>query len=759
MIRIRTGESWKINPAYVRVLREAVGRPRRSLSTAGVLDVLGIEIDGAPLGAPLGEEAILRVVPELVDAVVALCQGAAGSRQVSLSESGVELVLARRDAGHATLCLLSLRRPARILVPEIEVELAPLADAVRACAESLLADLTSIRPELRRTPFARSLRARIRRLAAEPEPPATSASGARTAMTPDAAPRDRGRSAVAVGFDLVDEEGRIDAYRGRHPDLYSLLAPGRVFLRDADGEELLAATQVPFLLLTDLSRVAADLVAAVEAGDPDFTFSLGAASRPATLDLRTGTLIVEGRPVRCVPLSLARAIDEAVVDFAGAIAARNPRQAENAYLTDLAESARERLRLVREIEAGDLVPARAAAVPRRARSSPEPPLSPGTLRRVTYRVVWQTAAPGPLVQLRLCGPVLFAGGADAAVGIDAATGREAWRLEPEANVAFVDDWRALVLAPGAQIALWDCAAGRATWFRRAPGFTQLSARAVRLAAAPGAAADRVAAVVDGRRVWVADALTGRTVWEFAPPQAGRVYLGGGGPLLFVAADSGFAYALDPGTGAPRWRTRLGKPLCGDPLVAGRTALFGAASGREAWILGVDAGSGRPVFARNLDLEEAAVVVPAGRRIVALGLQDRAAAAVALDRGGRILWRTVLPLGRGLPAAAALGSAIVASGRDGSACRLDATGRVVWAIEPSAEESTQAIVPVHRRGVLVLGGSRVRLVEPLGGKLLNALPPAPGLAALESDRSLRLFLGDEDGAVVAYRLASHLSVVG
>jgi hypothetical protein len=756
MIRIRTGEHWKLNPDYLRSLQGYLPRRPRSFTAAGVLDVLGIEIDGAPFGGHLGEEPIFRLVPDLVEAVGAVSRGETGARQVSLPEAGIELVIARKGQTHASLSMVSLRRPARVLVPEVEVELDALAEAVRDCATQLVADLGAINPALQRSPLVRTLSRELKRLKVSSRLPVAPSLEVGRAPAPDEDGVAPHAAHLAVGFDLLDDEGRIESAGGKGPDLYSLLVPGRVFLRDDQGAELASASGLLFLLFTELVRVVADLVRATEAGDAEFAFSLSSESRPMPLDLKAQMLLVDGRPVRCASLALARTALEAVLDFAGTVRGRNARHASNGYLTDLTERAKAELHVVSELESGDLVSA-AAALPRAARAPAEPPLGDGRLRRLSYRIAWRAAVPGPLWGMELAGSTLWCGSGQSCLGLDVATGRERWRARGDRVCTVIDDRHALVLAPAAHLELCDLATGEVAWFRSRPTFSVMGSKAIRIGAGPRPMG--LCAVVDGRRIWAADGLTGRTIWEFAPPLAGHVWLSGGGPLLIVAGDGGFAYALDPATGTPVWRTRTGKPLEGEPTLAGKLALFTATVGREIWLIALEAATGRPVFSRNLEIEACGAVLPSARRIIAIGSGEREAVAVALSRSGALLRRTTLSLGRGVPAAIRAAGAIFASGRDGSACRLDDAGNVVWTVSPGGEDLGRALAPLYRRGVAVAAGARVGLLEPATGKLLDRLEAMPGLVAMKNDRSLGLFLGDEEGAVVAYRLATHLSVVG
>src|SRR3954462_4881922 len=59
MIRIRPGRSWRHNPGYVGKLRRLEGRHLHGFEGSGILDVLGIEVDGVDIAAGGGEAEVL----------------------------------------------------------------------------------------------------------------------------------------------------------------------------------------------------------------------------------------------------------------------------------------------------------------------------------------------------------------------------------------------------------------------------------------------------------------------------------------------------------------------------------------------------------------------------------------------------------------------------------------------------------------------------------------------------------------------------
>ena len=71
MIRIRPGRSWRLNPGYLDELRALSPPGARSFDGGGILDVVGIEVDGVDIAAGVGEAEVLVAVDELLRSRVA----------------------------------------------------------------------------------------------------------------------------------------------------------------------------------------------------------------------------------------------------------------------------------------------------------------------------------------------------------------------------------------------------------------------------------------------------------------------------------------------------------------------------------------------------------------------------------------------------------------------------------------------------------------------------------------------------------------
>ncbi|MGI5864075.1 MAG: PQQ-binding-like beta-propeller repeat protein [Myxococcales bacterium] len=752
MIRILPGDSWKLNPSYLASLKQLDERAARRFSPVAIHDVLGIEVDGVNLAQGLHEAAIFPLVQGLAELVLRLCQEPEGRGQVLLGEGRTELVLGRRGAS-AALCVVSLSRPARLLAGELEVDLAALALATASCAHTLLADLTSINPSLCATPFAR----RLARQSSALRKAARLASGAGSEPakarlgTPDRAVEE---GSVALAFALRDETGRIDSCRDG-ADLYSLLSPGELFLRDAAGAEISLASGAPFLLLSDAPRAAAELVEAAEAREKTWELSLG--GQPCgRIDLRAETLRVGERALRCRPHALARALLEGAIDFAAALVARNPAQAQNAYLSNLSEEASDRLAHLRDVEGGDLYDNRSKPLPAPARATPEAPLSAGKLKRLRFRPAWTGADTGErALSISLRRGVLLAVGRRRATWLDSKTGKliaqqTGESIEPWDDGALVAD-RSRLKRFGAR--------GRPVFVREQPGHDQpaLTSSSGRFSAGP-MRQTAMLCVFDGSLVAAVYAATGRTAWQFRIPQAFRIATNTADDRAFVAADNGFLYALDVVAGQVVFRVRSGCAFEGPLAVGSRiVASLGRTDG-ALWLAAIDALSGRSHVARPVQMQSAGAPVLLRRQILVGGTSEAVSTVAAYTAGGRELFRTSLEARGGIPALVVYQSRIYCTLRDGSVTCLDSRGKRIWAAPPAGIELDRALPAVIRRHVLIAPGDPIRALDPADGRVLCDLPPTLGLSAMAVSRKLDVFAIDDDGVAGCFKLATHLSVV-
>src|SRR5438045_1705570 len=98
MIRIRPGRSWRHNPGYVGKLRRLEGPHLQRFEGSGILDVLGIEVDGVDIAAGVGEAEILVAMDEVCRALARLRSGSPAA-QATVGRGPTELLLEARGAG------------------------------------------------------------------------------------------------------------------------------------------------------------------------------------------------------------------------------------------------------------------------------------------------------------------------------------------------------------------------------------------------------------------------------------------------------------------------------------------------------------------------------------------------------------------------------------------------------------------------------------------------------------------------------------
>jgi len=750
VIHIRIGEGWKEDPRVRRALRSAGDASARGEAVREIVDAVAIEVDGVDIAAGRAEGPVLGATEALVRGVARLVAGGSHA-SVPFQDGAVELII-RRQGGSALLSLVTLTRPARVLARDVEVDLEALAGAAREAADSLCRDLAMAEPLSAGAPALRRLLREASRLAAAPVPAPGPALPARARPH---RPRRR-RGAPACAFELRDDDGLVHGYRGPGPDLGSLLAPGRVTLRGANGGEIFSAPGVPFLLFRDLSAAAGRLTAAVQAGETLVASSLALSGRRATLrleaDLRRGVLSVDGgAPAACPPLLLARALLEAALDFCGVVVARNPRQAGNGYVAELRSEAAERLAHLREILAGDLVGAPSRAVrPRRAPRVPRAPLGPGRVKRVAFRraLVEEVGAPAGDGLFR-AGGLTVACGASASLGIGPGAPAPRWRGPGAAWAALVGG--DLLLAAGSRLSCLDAATGRRRWARPFAALRGAPARfAVPLCGG-------LAALGLGGAVVAVDLGTGRPAWRFDPPAAGASLAVGFGALLVLAADTAVAYGLDAG-GRVSWRHRLPGPPAAAPEPSGDSCLLLCRTDRGGSLVVLDPATGRRRWEAPLDFAPAGPPVPFAGLVAVAGTVAGDAVVAAVGPGGAPAWTIAPSLGAGPLALAPLSSGLVAKSAGGACAAFDRTGVPIWLFAREAAHPPPGnLQPIPIRGVVLVPSEHVDALDASSGARLGAAA-AVTPARLLVDSDLSLYALDGDGFLTVLRLGTHLSVV-
>jgi outer membrane protein assembly factor BamB len=748
MVRIGTGAAWRHDPALREALRRGAG-PARAAAARAVVDALTLEVDGVDVAAGLAEGPLLPALEALLRAVARIVAGASHAT-VPFPDGEVELLIRRRGRA-ALLTVVALSRPSRVVARDVEVELDALAAAALEASASLCRELAELLPGAEGRE-ARPLRAAARALRRTEE-------GAPPRPLPSRRPRarrpDRRAAPIRVALELGEDDGLLAAYEGGRPDLGSLLGPGHVALEGPGGDELCALPGLPFLVVRDLGAAIDVILRAVRAREPGCTVPLGRPARGlplrASVDVAGGTMTLAGRgEVPCPPLALAlaRALAEAQAELARLVRARNPRQAENAYVAELERAAAERLAQIEELAEGD----RAAEVPGAARARPAPrvpqrPLGPGRLRRLAFRRTFLLDVGAPAGEgLLVAGGVAVLAGAATVAGVARASGAVLWRADG-CELATMAGGLVLVARGGTLSALTP-RTGRIRWRRPVPGATVTGAAA--LARGPLVVLERGAATA-------LDPGSGRTLWRFEPPGAGRIAVTAFGGVLAAGADTGLLYGLDA-AGRVLWRLAAPGPALRPPLAAGGLCLALCAADPGTALLAVDPATGARRWEAPLDAAPGAAPCAWGRRVAVAGTSGGDPIVTVLESSGAPAW-TVSPPLEGSVAAAAAGPLLVLRAGSGALVALGRDGATRWSrpAPPGGARSRGPAPAVARGTVVAAAADGLQAVDARTGELVGAIAgPAP--AHLAADASLAIAAMDPDGLAAGWRVATHLSVV-
>jgi PQQ-like domain len=721
VIRIRPGRSWRLNPTYLGELRSLSGARAKGFNGADILDVLGIEVDGVDIAAGVGEARVLQAVDELAQALIRIGEGHPAA-QATIGPGPTELVLEAR--GHdVLLTLVTLAPPARVLVSGLLVDAQKMRTATLHAARGLLLDLLAISPALSNARLARRLGAASAQLARRthprPRPWPSRESEPQSLLShvhrkpeklsiqlpPETMARLRGAAQVPLA-PLAAHLGRgsITLLRTGAPGL-TWEGPVFLFLRN---------------LLADAER----LIEAWESGEPAFTLSFG--THELRWDLSRDEVRVQGwkRPLKLPPLRLAKV----AAGSAELYADETLRHGTDELGSDLRERAQALLRHCTDLETGDLrrAPATVAAPPPRQAREKRAPLTPGRVRRLVYREAWRKSVSGIGRIVALSHGRLVLEGADALVGLDAATGQEVWRARslPGAVARGPDLFHA---EPGDALARLDAVSGEVRWKRRLRG----AQAGGRLWALPSGI---VRALPDEGLALVADSgtLAFRTKLPGGAPE--HVAIASGVILASTSSGLMMAFAED---GSALWKRRTRSNAI---LVCGSRALVLSAGALEC----IDPATGKAIWERELPDDARGLVVHDGAAVLLGGGQ-----ALAFSAGdGAPRAPISVPWAEQLVADE--DGVLIAAARGGAAMRLD--GRKRWSVG-GAGEST-AMAQVHR-GIVLVQRARTELYDAAEGLLVAELEPAD-TAFLGADLSCAL--AQEDGVLSLHRLATHLSLM-
>jgi outer membrane protein assembly factor BamB len=262
-----------------------------------------------------------------------------------------------------------------------------------------------------------------------------------------------------------------------------------------------------------------------------------------------------------------------------------------------------------------------------------------------------------------------------------------------------------------------------------------------------------------------DPVTGRELWRFAPPRTQRAWVSAAGARVLVATDGGVLHGLDAATGQLRFSVRASMPCTGPALTTGRRAVLVLRRADAAGVLVCDAlargdasPAGTVAWSTELALAAPGPAVTSRGRVYVTGHRGGQALVVAISGRGEVLWERPTPLEPASQLAVAFEQGLLVTDARGGAVRLLADGQPSWVLGGSADQLSRPVAPLLRRGVLVVTGPTVRLVDPTVGRLLAQIETGPHLGDVAVDARFTLYALREPGVLEAFEPGAVLSLV-
>jgi hypothetical protein len=267
-----------------------------------------------------------------------------------------------------------------------------------------------------------------------------------------------------------------------------------------------------------------------------------------------------------------------------------------------------------------------------------------------------------------------------------------------------------------------------------------------------------------RGVVAFDRLTGRERWRFDPPRTQRSFSSLSGSRVLVATDSGTLYGVDLSSGQLVFTVRSQVPCAAAALPLGKRAVVVLNRGDHTPIYLCDAGAsgeraaGAVVWTRELTLGAPRPAVVTRSRIFLAGTREGRATVIALSSAGQVLWERAVHLDAATVTLLAFKGGVLAGDARGTAVRLLPDGQSAWVLGGEADQLGTAVPLALARAVLLVPGPVTRLVDPVSGRELFALPRAPRVTDVAVDARLNVYVLKEPGLLEAWKPATVLSVV-
>jgi hypothetical protein len=269
----------------------------------------------------------------------------------------------------------------------------------------------------------------------------------------------------------------------------------------------------------------------------------------------------------------------------------------------------------------------------------------------------------------------------------------------------------------------------------------------------------------GRGVVALEVMTGREAWRFDPPRAQRSAFVELGARLVVGTDAGDLFGVDLTDGQVRFRIKgpLASPWPVVPLQRDAIAVLTQSTqtvvARFAALAGGSAAqAGAVTWTRPLPLEVAAPPVVSRGRLFVAGRHEGRGAVACLSGKGEVVWLRPVPLDGASISLASYERGVIANDARGAAVRLLPDGEPSWVLGGLEEAIAPRLAARLAKGVLVVPGASVRLVDPTSGRVIAGTPPTPELTDFGIGRGLSLFTYVEAGTLTCFEPGAVLSVV-
>lgn len=268
-VRIIVGHTWADDVRFLDSLRER--RPAGSvICLSEIRDIIDIIIGGRNITASIPEESIFDLVDDVLAALISLLEGDSEKGIVEFQHEPWELVLQAEDQT-IYLSLYSIDRRKQVVARDLAVEARSFSDAFCGAAEELLTALFRVSEHFSQDPKIRQISQSLARLRRArnlrfPTRQAPHRPGLHAQITSTSS-----WGGLTLGYELDSADLALQRYQGEHVfDLHALLFSGQVSA-EFGPHHLCFARTYPFLTISSLMDRARQLLNQLESKkDPTF---------------------------------------------------------------------------------------------------------------------------------------------------------------------------------------------------------------------------------------------------------------------------------------------------------------------------------------------------------------------------------------------------------------------------------------------------------------------------------------------------------